>query len=114
MGTCLFCDMVAGDIPCEVIYDDELCLAFRDIAPQAPTHILLIPKMHLASLNELPEENNSLAGHLLNRASHIAALENLAEPGYRVVINCGQDGGQTVSHLHLHILGGRSLQWPPG
>ena len=114
MGTCLFCEIIQGNVPCDVIYEDDHCLAFRDIAPQAPTHLLLIPKSHIASLNDIETEQRALAGHLLHQANQLAKQEKLTTNGYRVVVNCGQDGGQTVGHLHLHILGGRAMQWPPG
>ena len=111
---CLFCKIVAGDIPSAKVYEDEKVYAFRDIEPQAPVHILIIPKEHIASANELTEENASIVGHIFAVAAKIAKEEGVAEGGYRIVNNCGQDGGQTVGHLHFHMLGGRSLQWPPG
>ncbi len=114
MSSCLFCDIANGKIPCEEVYNDENFLAFRDISPVAPTHILLIPRDHIGSLNELDESQKAMSGKLLVLASQIAAQEELAANGYRFVINCGTDGGQTVGHLHLHIIGGRSLSWPPG
>lgn len=111
---CLFCKIVAGDIPSAKVYEDEKVYAFRDIEPQAPVHILIIPKEHIASANELTEENASVVGHIFAVAAKIAKDEGIADGGYRIVNNCGQDGGQTVGHLHFHMLGGRSLQWPPG
>lgn len=114
MSSCLFCDIVAGKIPCNQVYSDENLLAFRDIAPKAPTHILVIPRSHIGSLVELGSEHAALAGDLLLAATRIAAAENLAATGYRFVINCGRDGAQSVGHLHLHILGGRAMSWPPG
>jgi len=114
MSSCLFCDIVAGKIPCDQVFSDEKYLAFRDISPQAPTHILLIPRAHISSLAELDESHVMLTGEMMIRATRIAAQENLTAAGYRLVINCGVDGGQTVDHLHLHILGGRALAWPPG
>lgn len=111
---CLFCKIINGDIPSSKVYEDELVYAFRDIEPQAPTHILIIPKEHIASANELTEENASVVGHVFAVAAKIAKAEGIAEGGYRIVNNCGEDGGQTVKHLHFHMLGGRSLQWPPG
>ena len=111
---CLFCKIVAGDIPSAKVYEDDKVYAFRDIEPQAPVHILIIPKEHIASANELTEENASIVGHIFAVAAKIAKEEGIAEGGYRIVNNCGQDGGQTVGHLHFHMLGGRSLQWPPG
>jgi histidine triad (HIT) family protein len=114
MGSCLFCDIVAGKIPCEEVYTDPDYLAFRDIGPQAPTHILVIPRRHIASLTDLGADDRDLAGGLLIVATGIARAEGLDEAGYRFVINCGKDGGQSVGHLHLHVLGGRALAWPPG
>lgn len=114
MSSCLFCDIVAQKIPCNEAYSDDQFLAFHDIAPQAPVHILLIPRAHLSSLADLDQSHASLMGRMMVTATRIAAEQGLAEPGYRFVINCGSDGGQSVGHLHLHILGGRSLAWPPG
>jgi histidine triad (HIT) family protein len=114
MGPCLFCDIAAGKIPCTQVHSDEKFLAFRDIDPKAPTHILVIPRRHIAGLTELESTDGDLAGELLLTATGIAAAEGLSESGYRFVINSGSDGGQTVGHLHLHILGGRKLAWPPG
>ena len=111
---CLFCKIIAGDIPSAKVYEDDKVYAFRDIEPQAPVHILIIPKEHIASANELTEENASIVGHIFAVAAKIAKEEGIADGGYRIVNNCGQDGGQTVGHLHFHMLGGRSLQWPPG
>ena len=112
MTNCLFCKMVAGDIKPDVIYEDETILAFRDINPQAPVHILIIPKRHIATLNEI--DDTLLAGQLLNTAVKLAEQEGIAEEGYRTLINCNRNGGQAVYHLHLHLLGGRALHWPPG
>ena len=111
---CLFCKIIAGDIPSAKVYEDDKVYAFRDIEPQAPVHILIIPKEHIASANELTEENASIVGHIFAVAAKIAKEEGIADGGYRIVNNCGQDGGQTVGHLHFHMLGGRSLAWPPG
>lgn len=111
---CLFCKIIKGEIPSSKVYEDELVFAFRDIEPQAPVHILIIPKVHIASANELNEENSAIVGHIFNVAAKIAKSEDIAEGGYRIVNNCGADGGQTVGHLHFHMLGGRSLAWPPG
>lgn len=112
MHTCLFCKMVAGELKPDIVYEDETVLAFHDIQPQAPVHILLIPKQHIATLNDLAD--TQLAGHLLRIAAQLAERQGLATAGYRTVINCNSAGGQAVYHLHLHILGGRQLQWPPG
>ena len=114
MGPCLFCDIAAGKIPCDQVHSDEKFLAFRDIDPKAPTHILVIPRHHLGGLTDLENSDSGWAGELLLTAAGIAAKEGLNDAGYRFVINCGSDGGQTVGHLHLHILGGRHLAWPPG
>ena len=109
MSDCLFCKIVAGDIPSTKVYEDETVLAFRDIAPQAPTHILVIPKAHIASVAELNAENSGVVAHIFEVIAQIAKAEGL-ENGYRVVSNCGEDAGQTVHHLHFHILGGRKLE----
>ena len=104
--------MVAGDIKPDVVYEDESVLAFRDINPQAPVHILIIPKQHIKTLNDL--DNTELAGHLILTAAKLAKTEGLAEDGYRTVFNCNPKGGQEVYHLHLHLLAGRQMTWPPG
>lgn len=111
---CLFCKIIKGEIPSAKVYEDDKVYAFRDIEPQAPVHILIIPKAHIASANELTEVNASIVGHIFAVAAKIAKEEGIAEGGYRIVNNCGEDGGQTVKHLHFHMLGGRSLAWPPG
>lgn len=108
MSNCLFCKIVAGDIPSTKVYEDELVLAFRDIAPQAPTHILVIPKEHIPSADAVTPENSAVVAHIFTLIPKIAAEENLTG-GYRVVSNCGADAGQTVHHLHFHILGGKML-----
>ena len=105
---CLFCKIVAGDIPSTKVYEDEKVLAFRDIAPMAPTHILVIPKMHIGSVAEITAQNSDVVAHIFEVIPKIAEAEGLAN-GYRVVSNCGDDAGQTVKHLHFHILGGRQL-----
>ena len=112
MTDCLFCKMVSGVIIPDVVFEDDKVLAFRDLNPQAPVHILIIPKTHIATLNDL--DDTQLAGHLLQTAVKIAQAEGLAETGYRTLFNCNQHGGQEVYHLHLHLLGGRQLMWPPG
>lgn len=114
MSECLFCQIVAGKIPCTEVHNDENFLAFRDISPQAPTHILVIPKRHIGALSELDDTDGDLMGRLLLLARKIAADEDLNAGGFRCVINNGHDGGQTVDHIHLHLLGGRPLGWPPG
>ena len=106
---CLFCKIAAGDIPSTKVYEDELVYAFRDIAPQAPTHILVIPKAHIGSVNEITAENSGIVSHIFEVIPEIAKAEGLTG-GYRVVSNCGADAGQTVFHLHFHILGGKTLQ----
>lgn len=105
---CLFCAIVAGEIPGTKVYEDELCYAFRDIAPQAPTHILVVPREHIASVAEIDAGNSALVGHIFEVIAKIAADEGLTG-GYRVVSNCGDDAGQTVHHLHFHILGGQPM-----
>ena len=112
MTECLFCKMVAGVIKPDVVFEDETVLAFRDINPQAPVHILIIPKVHIATLNDL--DDSLLAGQLLQTAVKLAKKERLSEDGYRTVFNCNRMGGQEVYHLHLHLLGGRQMIWPPG
>ena len=109
----IFQKIINREIPASIVYDDELCLAFRDVNPQAPVHVLLIPRKPLVSLDDLTDSDALLAGHLLQMVPKVAAMLGLTG-GYRTVINTGSDGGQTVFHLHIHILGGRSLQWPPG
>ena len=108
MSNCLFCKIVAGEIPSTKVYEDELILAFRDIAPQAPTHILVIPKTHIGSVAEVTAENSAVVSHIFEVIPQIAKAEGL-DNGYRVVSNCGADAGQTVPHLHFHILGGKTL-----
>jgi len=110
---CLFCQIASAAIPVTRLYEDDLTLAFPDINPQAPTHILIIPKRHIPSLAHTTPADASLLGNLLTTAAEVARLQNLAN-GYRVVLNTGSDGGQTVDHLHLHLLGGRHMTWPPG
>ncbi len=112
MKDCLFCKMVTGEIKPDTVYEDDSVLAFKDINPQAPTHILIIPKTHVATLNDLADP--VLAGKLLQTAIQLAKQEGLAEDGYRTVFNCNERGGQEVFHLHMHLLGGRQMRWPPG
>ena len=106
---CIFCQIVAGKIPSEIIYQDEEVIAFRDIEPQAPTHLLIIPKKHIPSLANLSEAELPLIGHMVNVANQLAKKEGIAEKGYRLAVSCGEDGGQAVPHLHMHLLGGRRL-----
>ena len=106
---CIFCRIVAGKIPSDILYQDEEVVAFRDINPQAPVHLLVIPKKHIAYLTDLTEEELPLIGHMVKVANQLAKAEGISEAGYRLVVNCGQQGGQLVPHLHMHILGGRQL-----
>ncbi len=111
---CIFCKIAAGEIPCSKAYEDEQVLAFHDINPQAPVHVLIIPKKHIDSVNALTEEDNEVLCHMFRVAQKIAKEQGVAENGFRLVFNTGVDGGQTVLHLHMHLLAGRSLGWPPG
>ncbi|BAV34554.1 HIT family hydrolase [Sulfuricaulis limicola] len=111
---CLFCKMVAGSIKPGTVYEDSDVLAFNDINPQAPVHVLVIPKQHIATLNDLDAGHATLTGKLIRAAAHIARETGIAEPGYRLVLNCNADAGQSVFHIHLHLLGGRHMRWPPG
>ena len=111
---CLFCRIIQGEIPSEKIYEDEFVYAFRDIDPKAPTHVLIVPKKHISSVNELDEEDTALLGNVFKAVQAIVVDEGIDQTGYRVVVNTLSDGGQTVAHLHFHLLGGRSLTWPPG
>ncbi|HBW58040.1 MAG TPA: histidine triad nucleotide-binding protein [Oscillatoriales bacterium UBA8482] len=113
MADTIFSKIIRREIPADIVYEDDLCLAFRDIAPQAPVHILVIPKKPLPQLGDATPEDHAILGHLLLKVKQVAKDAGL-DGGYRVVINTGEDGGQTVDHLHLHILGGRQMQWPPG
>ena len=114
MNECLFCKMVSGVIPCDKVHENEYVLAFRDIDPKAPTHILIIPKKHITTLNEINENDQDLLGELLLTAKKIAKDEGINTSGYRTVFNCNSDGGQTIFHIHMHLLGGRPMAWPPG
>jgi histidine triad (HIT) family protein len=111
---CLFCRIIAGEIPSAKVYEDETCIAFNDISPQAPTHVLIVPREHFDSLDKAEKSHKGTLGHLLLTAAEIAREKNFAEDGYRVVINTNGDGGQTVFHLHVHLLGGRHFVFPPG
>ncbi|MDU5109123.1 MAG: histidine triad nucleotide-binding protein [Clostridium sp.] len=112
--SCIFCKIVAGEIPSKKLYEDDKVLAFYDISPEAPVHFLVIPKEHLKSANELNEENASIISHIFLVINKIVKELNINETGYRIVNNCGKDGGQTVDHIHFHVLGQRDLKWPPG
>ncbi|HEY6084910.1 MAG TPA: histidine triad nucleotide-binding protein [Nitrospira sp.] len=114
MVDCLFCKIVEKKIPSKVVHEDDHILAFDDINPQAPVHTLVIPKRHVASVHELGVTDHHLLGQLLISCSHVAKLKGLTESGYRLVTNTGRDAGQTVSHLHFHVMGGRRMAWPPG
>lgn len=110
----IFKKIIDREVPADIVFEDDLCLAFRDVDPQAPVHILLIPKKEISSMAEVEPEDHPLMGHLLIKATEVARNEGLERGGYRLVINTGSHGGQSVDHLHLHILGGRSMRWPPG
>jgi histidine triad (HIT) family protein len=112
--SCLFCRIVAGEIPAKKVYEDDDVVAFDDINAQAPMHVLVVPRAHVATLNELDRAHDGLVGSMVRRAAAIAAERGYADRGYRTVFNCNADAGQTVFHLHLHVLGGRPLAWPPG
>jgi histidine triad (HIT) family protein len=111
---CLFCSIVEGETPADTVYQDERSLAFRDINPQAPVHVLVVPRDHMESLDDASQKDEALLGHLLRVAARVANEQGLSETGYRTVINTGAGAGQSVFHLHVHVLGGRSLNWPPG
>jgi histidine triad (HIT) family protein len=113
-SNCIFCRMVDGDIAADVVREDDATLAFRDLDPRAPVHVLVIPKQHLGSVNDVRPEHREAMGSLLVAAREVAERTGIAESGYRLVMNSGGDAGQSVGHLHLHVLGGRSLSWPPG
>ena len=114
MTDCLFCKMVSGEIAPDKVFENDDVLAFRDINPQAPTHVLVVPKRHVATLDELDDESAGLVGKMVLAAAEVARREGFAEQGYRTIMNCNADGGQTVFHIHLHLLGGRAMGWPPG
>ena len=112
--SCLFCRIARGEIPATIVHQDDRLIAFRDINPQAPTHLLIIPREHVATLNDLGASHREIVGDMHLLAAALARSEGVADGGWRTVMNCGSDGGQTVFHLHLHVLGGRPLRWPPG
>lgn len=114
MEQCIFCKIIKKEIQAAIVSEDERMVAFNDINPQAPTHILLIPKEHFSSLNEIPEEKKDILSHLLLTARRIAGEKGIARSGYRIVLNTAKDSGQEVFHIHLHLLGGRRMHWPPG
>ncbi len=114
MGETIFSKIIRKEIPAEIVYEDDSVVAFRDIAPQAPTHILIIPKTEIPTTNDITEEQEPLLGHMVRVAANIAESEGIARDGYRLVMNCNEHGGQAVYHIHIHLLGGRPLSWPPG
>jgi histidine triad (HIT) family protein len=114
MEDCIFCKIINKEIPASIVFEDDKMISFNDINPQAPTHILLIPREHFASLNDIPEEKKNILSHLLLKARQIAEEKGIAEKGYRIVLNTERDSGQEVFHIHLHLLGGRRMHWPPG
>jgi histidine triad (HIT) family protein len=114
MDECIFCKIVNKEIPAKVVFEDDWILAFDDINPQAPIHVLLIPKEHFASLNDIPEEKKDLIAHILFKARQVALEKGIKESGYRIVLNTARDSGQDVFHIHFHVLGGRHMTWPPG
>lgn len=111
---CLFCKIVSGEIPSTKVYEDDICFAFRDIAPQGPVHVLVIPKEHIQSVNQVDDSNKDIVAHIFTVIPQIAKAEGIADEGYRVVSNIGERAEQTVPHLHFHIIGGRDMAWPPG
>lgn len=113
MENCIFCKILKGEIPSEKVYEDEKVYAFKDINPEAPVHVLIIPKKHISSANELTEENKEVIGDVYYAAQKIAKELGIADKGYRIINNCGEDGGQTVFHIHFHLMGGKKLNWPP-
>ncbi len=114
MEDCIFCKIINKEIPASVVYEDERMIAFDDINPQAPVHVLLIPKEHYPSLNEIPEDKKDMLSHLLLKAREIAREKEIGERGYRIVLNTARESGQDVLHIHFHLLGGRQMSWPPG
>ena len=114
MSDCIFCKIIAGEIPATVVHETDDVLAFRDLGPQAPTHVLVIPREHIATANDLTQENASIVASMMLAAKQIAEREGIAERGYRTVLNCNAEAGQSVFHIHLHLRGGRPMGWPPG
>ena len=113
MSDCLFCKIVNKEIPAKIVFEDERALAFRDINPQAPTHVLVIPKQHVATIGDVAEDHEAEMGHLFRVAAEVAKIDGLTDRGYRTVMNCGEEAGQSVFHVHLHVVGGKPLGWPP-
>lgn len=114
MSDCIFCKILSGDIPSDRVHEDEVCVAFRDLQPQAPVHVLVIPREHIARMSDTTPAHEGLVGHLVQVAAEVARLEGVSAAGYRLVVNCGAHGQQAVEHLHVHLLGGRQMTWPPG
>jgi histidine triad (HIT) family protein len=112
--SCLFCRIIAGEIPGKFLYQDERLVVLQDVSPQAPLHALVIPRKHIATLNDLSPEDDGLVGEMLRRAAAVAQEQGVAQRGYRSVFNCNSEAGQTVLHIHLHVIGGRPMAWPPG
>ena len=114
MSDCLFCKIRDGEMPCDMVYESDDVMAFRDVNPQAPTHILVVPRKHISTVNDLKEEDKNIVGDMFLAAKKIAADEGIEEDGYRLVVNCNSKAGQTVFHIHMHLIGGRVMTWPPG
>lgn len=114
MSNCIFCKIIQGEIPSTKVYEDDKILAFKDINPMAPVHIVIVPKEHLTSLEEVEEQHQELMGYIMLKTKNIAKLSGINESGYRLICNCGKDGGQEVPHIHFHLVGGRELIWPAG
>ena len=114
MSDCLFCDIIKGDVKGDIVYQSDSVVAFNDINPKAPVHILIVPQKHISMLSELKQEDEAVMGEIIYIAARLASENNISQDGYRIVVNCGASAGQSVYHLHFHLLGGRSFQWPPG
>ena len=114
MSNCIFCRILSKEIQGKIVYEDDICMAFDDVNPQAPVHVLIVPKEHIPTVNDLREDQKWMIGHLCMVVNKIAEIKNIKEPGFRVVINCNPAGGQEVYHLHIHVMGGRQMTWPPG
>lgn len=114
MDTCIFCRIAAKKVPAAIIYEDSNLIAFHDIDPQAPVHVLIIPREHISTLNHLEPANTELMGHLILEAQKLAVQLGISDKGYRLIMNCNHEGGQSIYHIHLHLLGGRQMRWPPG
>lgn len=112
MDNCIFCKIIKGEIPSTVVYEDDVMIAFKDLNPVAPVHVLMIPKMHISSAAEITEENAHVVAHIFNKAKEVAEIMGIGDSGFRIVNNCGENAGQTVMHLHFHLIGGKTLLWP--